>query len=54
MRKTLLFLGVVALSLALTRTHFAPLFLADRADRATAAVIAAGLFTIAIAAVVAP
>ena len=52
MRKLVLSLGVAAICVALARPSLAPLFLAERADGATSLLLAAGLFTIAIAAVV--
>ena len=48
----MLSLGTAAAGLALARLIFAPLFLAEQADHATAVLLAGGLFTIAIAAVV--
>jgi hypothetical protein len=44
--------GIAAAGLALARTVSAPLFLAERADHATALLLAGSLFTIALAAVV--
>ncbi len=52
MRKFIVFLGFAAIDAALARAAPAPLFLAERPDGATALLLAAGLFTIAIAAVV--
>jgi hypothetical protein len=52
MRKFGISLGFAAVFVASGRFLFALLFLADRADRATGLLLAAGLFTIAIAAVV--
>ncbi len=52
MRKLILSLGLIALTAALARLFFGPLFLADAADPATALLFASGLFTIAIAAVI--
>ena len=52
MRKVGISLGFAAVCVASGRFLFAPLFLADRADGATGLLLAAGLFTIAIAAVV--
>ncbi|HEY3622332.1 MAG TPA: hypothetical protein VGL12_08030 [Roseiarcus sp.] len=52
MRNVAISLGFAAIFIALGRFLFAPLFLAERADGATAILLAAGLFTIAIAAVV--
>jgi hypothetical protein len=52
MRKLVASLGIAAVCLALARLMFAPLFLAESADRATGLLLGAGLFTIAIAAVV--
>jgi hypothetical protein len=51
MRKLVLSLGFAAVCVALARLSFAPLFLAERADGATGLLLAAGVFTIAIAAV---
>ncbi len=48
----MLSVGIAAAGLALARAIIAPLFLAERADHATALLLAGGLFTIAIAAVV--
>jgi hypothetical protein len=45
-------MGFAAIFVALRRFLFAPLFLAERADGATGLLLAAGLFTIAIAAAV--
>ena len=52
MRKVVISLGFAAILVALGRFLFAPLFLAERADGATGFLFAAGLFTVAIAAVV--
>jgi hypothetical protein len=52
MRKVAISLGFAAIFAALGRFLFAPLFLAGRVDGATGILLAAGLFTIAIAAVV--
>jgi hypothetical protein len=52
MRNVAISLGFAAIFIALGRFLFAPLFLAERADGATAILLAAGLFTIALAAVV--
>jgi hypothetical protein len=52
MRKLVLSLGLAAVCVALARLMLAPLFLAERADGATGLLLGAGLFTIAIAAVV--
>ena len=52
MRKLAISLGFAAIFVASGRFLFAPLFLAERADGATGFLLAAGLFTIAIAAVV--
>jgi hypothetical protein len=52
MRKVAISLGFAAIFVAAGRFLFAPLFLAGRADGATGILLAAGLFTIAIAAVV--
>jgi hypothetical protein len=52
MRKVALSLGFAAVCVAFGRFLFAPLFLAERANGATGLLLAAGLFTIAIAAVV--
>jgi hypothetical protein len=52
MRKVATSIGFAAISVALGRFLFAPLFLAGDADRATRILLAAGLFTVAIAAVV--
>jgi hypothetical protein len=52
MRKVAISLGFAGIFVALVRFLFAPLFLAGRADGATGVLLAAGLFTIAIAAVV--
>jgi hypothetical protein len=53
-RKLMLSLGIAAMSVALLRVARAPLFLAEPADRATVLLLASGVFTIAIAAVVRP
>jgi hypothetical protein len=52
MCKLAISLGFAAIFVALGRFLFAPAFLAERADGATRILLAAGLFTIAIAAVV--
>ena len=52
MRKVAISLSFAAISVALGRFLFTPAFLAERADGATRVLLAAGLFTIAIAAVV--
>lgn len=52
LRKFMLSLGTAAAALALARLIFAPLFLAAPADHATALLLAGGVFTIALAAVV--
>lgn len=52
MRKVVISLGFAAICVAFGRFLFAPLFLAERGDGATRLLLAAGLFTIAIAAVV--
>jgi hypothetical protein len=52
MRKLILSLGISSLSVALLRIALAPLFLAEPADRATVLLLASGVFTIAVAAVV--
>jgi hypothetical protein len=52
MRKLMLSLGFATVCVALARVSTAPIFLAERADGATGLLLAAGLFTIAIAAVV--
>jgi hypothetical protein len=52
MRRVAISLGFAAICFASGRFLFAPLFLAERVDRATALLLAGGLFTIAIAAVV--
>ena len=52
MRKLAISLGFAAILVAFARFLFAPAFLAERADGATRILLAAGLFTIAIAAVV--
>jgi hypothetical protein len=52
MGKVAISLGFAAIFAALARFLFAPAFLAERADGATGFLFAAGLFTIAIAAVV--
>ena len=52
MRKIALSLGFGAIFVGLGRFLFAPAFLAERPDGATRILLAAGLFTIAIAAVV--
>jgi hypothetical protein len=52
MRQVPISLGFAAIFVALQRFLFAPAFLAERPDGATRILLAAGLFTIAIAAVV--
>ncbi|HEY6522084.1 MAG TPA: hypothetical protein VIZ19_22325 [Roseiarcus sp.] len=52
MRKVAISLGFAAIFAALGRFLFAPVFLVERADGATRILVAAGLFSIAIAAVV--
>jgi hypothetical protein len=52
MRKVAISLGLATVCVAFGRLLLAPLFLADRADGTTGLLLAAGLFTIAIAAVV--
>ena len=52
MRKVVISLGFTTIFAALGRFLFAPALLAERADGATRILLAAGLFTIAIAAVV--
>jgi hypothetical protein len=52
MRKVVISLGFAAIFVALGRFLFAPAFLAERADGATRVLLAAGLFTMAIAALV--
>jgi hypothetical protein len=52
MRKLAIFLGFAAVCVAFGRFSFTPHFLAERAGGATGLLLAAGLFTIAIAAVV--
>ena len=52
MRKVALSLGFAAVCVAFGRFLFAPPFLAGRPNGATGLLLAAGLFTIAIAAVV--
>jgi hypothetical protein len=52
MRKVAISLGFATIFVALGRILFAPAFLTERADGATRILLAAGLFTIAIAAVV--
>lgn len=52
MRKVALSLGFAAICIGFGRFLFAPLFLAEAADGATELLLAAGIFTIAIAAVV--
>ncbi len=52
MRKLAISLGFAAIFVASGRFLFAPPFLAGQADGATGILLAAGLFTIAIAAVV--
>jgi hypothetical protein len=51
MRKLALSLGFAALSIALARLTFGPLHLAERAGGPAGLLLAASLFTIAIAAV---
>jgi hypothetical protein len=50
MRKLAISLGFAAILVAFGRFLFAPLLLAERGDGATSLLLAAGLFTIAIAA----
>ena len=52
MHKVAISLGFAAIFVASGRFLFAPAFLAERAGSATRILLAAGLFTIAIAAVV--
>ena len=52
MRKVAICLGFAAIFVASGRLLFAPLFLGEGPDGATGILLAAGLFTIAIAAVV--
>jgi hypothetical protein len=52
MRKVAISLAFVAIFVALGRFLFAPAFLAERADGATRVLLAAGVFTIALAALV--
>ena len=52
MRQVAISLGFAAIFLGLGRFLFAPAFLVERADGATRVLLAAGLFSIAIAAVV--
>jgi hypothetical protein len=52
MRKVAISLGLAAIFLGLGRFLFAPAFLVERADGAIRILLAAGLFSIAIAAVV--
>jgi hypothetical protein len=52
MGKVVISLGFTTIFAALGRFLFAPAFLVERADGATRILLAAGLFTIAIAAVV--
>jgi hypothetical protein len=52
MGKVAISLGFTAIFAALSRSLFAPAFLAERADGAIGFLFAVGLFTIAIAAVV--
>ena len=52
MRKVALSLGFTAVCVAFGRFLLAPFFLAERANGETGLLLAAGLFTIAIAAVV--
>ena len=51
-RRVVISLGFTTIFAALWRFLFAPAFLVERADGATRILLAAGLFTIAIAAVV--
>jgi hypothetical protein len=50
MRKVAISLGCAAIFVAFGRFLFAPLFLTERAEGATGLLVAAGLFTFAIAA----
>jgi hypothetical protein len=52
MRKVAIFVGFAAICVAITRFLLAQLFLDERVDGATGLLLATGLFTIAIAAVV--
>ncbi|HEY1863444.1 MAG TPA: hypothetical protein VGG77_07090 [Roseiarcus sp.] len=52
MRKFAIFVGFAAICIAFERFPVAPLFLAERVDGAIRILLAIGLFTIAIAAVV--
>jgi hypothetical protein len=52
MRKLTLSLGIAAAVASLAQIAFAPLLLTEAADQATTLLLGAGLFTIAIAAVV--
>jgi hypothetical protein len=52
MRKLMLSLGFAAICIALARLVFAPIVLAEHGDSATQLLLGAGIFTIAIAAVV--
>jgi hypothetical protein len=52
MRWVILSLGLAVAGLALARIAFAPVFLAERTEPATAFLLGASLFTIAIAAVI--
>ena len=52
MRRLAIFLGFAAVCIAFGRRLLAPLFLAEPAGGATRLLLAAGLFTIAIAAAV--
>ena len=52
MRKLAIFVGPAAICIAFWRFLLAPFFLAERPRGATGLLLAAGLFTIAIAAIV--
>jgi hypothetical protein len=52
MRKVAIFVGFAAMCVAIIRFFLARLFLAERVDGAIGLLLATGLFTIAIAAVV--
>jgi hypothetical protein len=52
MRKFMASFGLAAVCVGFARLVFAPLFLTEPADSATGLLLGAGLFTIAIAAVV--
>jgi hypothetical protein len=52
MRKLMASLGFAAVCVTLARLMFAPMLLAEHANGATGLLLGAGLFTIAIAAVV--